>query len=130
MMQHNQDHQSKCTLGWQSVWQPDDEPATHTKQQQALEKEAAEEVKQQESKGTDKRAKLQTSEDVDNHIKWDPAQDMAEFTMCHQDWFGGLREVPSNMFDHNSLAFHWVWVFKHQGTVVWDCENNHNDQVF
>ena len=127
-MQHNQDHQSKCTPWAGKVWQPDDEPATHTKQQQALEKEAAEE-KQQESKGTDKRAKLWASEDVDNHIKWDPALDTAEFTMCHQDRFGGLREVPFDMFDHNSLAFHWVWVFKHQGTVVWDCEN-HIDQVF
>ena len=97
-MQHSQDHQSEPTLGWQSVWHPDDEPA-HTRQQheqqqqqQAQEKEtAAEEEKQQESKGTDKRAKLWTSEDVDNHIKWDPALDTAVFTMCHQDRFGGLR---------------------------------------
>ena len=111
------------------MWQPDDEPATHTRQQHTQENEAAAEEKQKESKGTDKRAKLWTSEDVDNHIKWDPALDTAEFTMCHQDRFGGLREVPFDMFDHNSLAFHRVWVFKHQGTVVWDRENR-IDQVF
>ena len=68
--------------------------------------------------------------DVDNHIKWDPALATAMFTICYQDRFGGQREVPFDTFDHNSLAFHWVWVFKHQGTVVWDCENNHIDHVF
>ena len=129
MMQHNQDHQSSTrwagkACGSQTMSQQQQQ------QQQAQEKEAAaEEEKQQESKGTDKRAKLWTSEDVDNHIKWDPALDTAKFTMCHQDRFGGLCEVPFDVFDHNSLAFHRVWVFKHQGTVVWDRENR-IDHVF
>lgn len=66
--------------------------------------------------------KLRTSEDVYNRIMWDPLLNKAEYTICYEDRFLGLMEVPFESFDRENIPFHRVWMFKHRGDVVWDRE--------
>ncbi|KAH3767389.1 RNA 2',3'-cyclic phosphodiesterase [Pelomyxa schiedti] len=68
------------------------------------------------------KKKLRTSEDVFNRIKWDPTFNLNEFTMCYEDRFLGLMEVPVNEFDMENIPFHRVWLFKRNGEIVWDRE--------
>lgn len=66
--------------------------------------------------------KLRTSEDVYNRIMWDPLLNKAEYTICYEDRFLGLMEIPFESFDRENIPFHRVWMFKHRGDVVWDRE--------
>jgi len=73
--------------------------------------------------------KLRTSEDVYNRIMWDPSFNKAEYTICYEDRFIGLMEVPFESFDHENIPFHRVQLFKHRGDIVWD-RANRIDRVF
>jgi len=73
--------------------------------------------------------KLRTSEDVYHRIMWDPSFNKAEYTICYEDRFLGLMEVPFESFDHENIPFHRVWLFKHRGDIVWDREKR-IDRVF
>jgi len=66
--------------------------------------------------------KLRTSEDVYHRIMWDPSFNKAEYTICYEDRFLGLMEVPFESFDHENIPFHRVWLYKHRGDIVWDRE--------
>jgi len=73
--------------------------------------------------------KLRKSEDVYNRIMWDPKFNKAEYSICYEDRFLGLMEVPFESFDHENIPFHRVWLFKHRGDIIWDRENR-IDRVF
>jgi uncharacterized protein (UPF0248 family) len=68
---------------------------------------------------------LHTSEEVYNRVKWDSRYNSAEFVIVYEDRFKGLVEIPFEDFRDNadeveSVPFHRVWYFKHNGKVVWD----------
>jgi poly(A) polymerase Pap1/uncharacterized protein (UPF0248 family)/2'-5' RNA ligase/endonuclease/exonuclease/phosphatase family metal-dependent hydrolase len=80
-------------------------------------------TKEKESEITKKR--LHTSEEVYNRVKWDSRYNSAEFVIVYEDRFKGLVEIPFEDFRDNadeveSVPFHRVWYFKHNGKVVWD----------
>jgi uncharacterized protein (UPF0248 family) len=80
-------------------------------------------TKEKESEITKKR--LHTSEEVYNRVKWDSRYNCAEFVIVYEDRFKGLVEIPFEDFRDNadeveSVPFHRVWYFKHNGKVVWD----------
>jgi len=60
---------------------------------------------------------------------WDPSFNKAEYTICYEDRFIGLMEVPFESFDHENIPFHRVQLFKHRGDIVWD-RANRIDRVF
>ena len=71
----------------------------------------------------DKKARLRTSEDIYNRIKWDPTLDRGSCLIGYLDRFLGVQEMIFDNWRKNPLdliPWHRVVYFKINGDIVWD----------
>ncbi|KAI1707313.1 ras family domain-containing protein [Ditylenchus destructor] len=77
----------------------------------------------------EKHTRLRTFKECFNWIKHDCRFNVNEFTLCYEDRFCGLLEMPLSAFemeDKQSDEFipeHRVWLLKMNGKIVWDRRN-------
>ncbi|KAI1707315.1 ras family domain-containing protein [Ditylenchus destructor] len=77
----------------------------------------------------EKHTRLRTFKECFNWIKHDSRFNANEFTLCYEDRFCGLLEMPLSAFemeDKQSDEFipeHRVWLLKKNGKIVWDRRN-------
>uniref|UniRef100_A0A4W5KC81 C3H1-type domain-containing protein n=1 Tax=Hucho hucho TaxID=62062 RepID=A0A4W5KC81_9TELE len=94
-----------------------------------------------EGKGSTKKSRMRTADDVISRILWDPSVEPADFVVGYVDRFLGVLERPFSEFnwdadpcdcDYSSelaLPRHRIQYFTHRGRRVWD-RNNRTDRVF
>ncbi|XP_038832212.1 leukocyte receptor cluster member 9-like isoform X2 [Salvelinus namaycush] len=97
--------------------------------------------KDTEGKGSTKKPRMRTADDVISRILWDPSVEPADFVVGYVDRFLGVLERPFSEFnwdtdpcdcDYSSelaLPRHRIQYFTHRGRRVWD-RNNRTDRVF
>ncbi|XP_031694007.1 leukocyte receptor cluster member 9 [Oncorhynchus kisutch] len=97
--------------------------------------------KDTEGKGSTKKSRMRTADDVISRILWDPSVEPADFVVGYVDRFLGVLERPFSEFnwdtdpcdcDYSSelaLPRHRIQYFTHRGCRVWD-RNNRTDRVF
>ncbi|XP_055766114.1 leukocyte receptor cluster member 9-like isoform X2 [Salvelinus fontinalis] len=98
-------------------------------------------TKDTEEKGSTKKPRMRTADDVISRILWDPSVEPADFVVGYVDRFLGVLERPFSEFnwdtdpcdcDYSSelaLPRHRIQYFTHRGRRVWD-RNNRTDRVF
>lgn len=95
-------------------------------------KKTAKPVKKGKKKGPEEPApkkKIRHSVDVFNRIKWDAKLSLQNWMIGYEDRFLGIIEVPIAEFDHSTIPWHRVRVFRRDGEIVWD-RINRVDKVF
>jgi poly(A) polymerase len=75
------------------------------------------------------KKKIRHSVDVFNRIKWDAQMSLQNWVIGYEDRFVGIIEVPIAEFDHSTIPWHRVRIFKRDGEIVWD-RLNRIDRVF
>ncbi|KAI1699769.1 ras family domain-containing protein [Ditylenchus destructor] len=73
--------------------------------------------------------RLRTFKECLNWIKHDSRFNVDEFTLCYEDRFDGLLEMPLAAFEMEDkqsdefIPMHRVWLLKKNGKIVWDRRN-------
>lgn len=76
------------------------------------------------------RAKMRTSREVYDRIRWDARFDPTEFTIGYEARLETLKEIPFSKYEPGGdIPWHRLWYFRRGDTIVWD-RRTRTDLIF